>query len=129
MRAGNGETKMTAFRSAGVFDEWGKNSRREQTPAEMSCLKPVAGNQRNDGTRRFGDRDSRITQGRAQSPGVLVELFAQVTVAPREKDLSKRRKGDKAKVKLARRLRSETIMTLRWIADRLQMGSWTYVSN
>jgi len=30
---------------------------------------------------------------------------------------------------LARRLRQETIMSLRWIAQRLQMGSWTYVSN
>ena len=38
-------------------------------------------------------------------------------------------KGDKEKVALARRLRAETTMTLRWIADRLQMGSWTYVSN
>ena len=44
-------------------------------------------------------------------------------------DLSCRRKGDKGKVQLARRLRTETTMTLRWIADRLQMGSWTYVSN
>jgi hypothetical protein len=32
-------------------------------------------------------------------------------------------------VKLARRLRAETTMTLRWIANRLQMGSWTHVSN
>jgi REP element-mobilizing transposase RayT len=46
-----------------------------------------------------------------------------------EKELSGRRKGDKGKVKLARRLRTETTMTLRWIAERLQMGSWTYVSN
>ena len=46
-----------------------------------------------------------------------------------EKGLSERRKGDKGKVKLARRLRAETTMTLRWIAGRLQMGSWTYVSN
>ena len=30
---------------------------------------------------------------------------------------------------VARRLRGESAMTLRWIADRLQMGSWTYVSN
>ena len=29
----------------------------------------------------------------------------------------------------ARRLRRETTMTLKWIAQRLQMGSWTYVSN
>ncbi len=46
-----------------------------------------------------------------------------------EKELSERRKGDKGKVKLARQLRADTTMTLRWIADRLQMGSWTYVSN
>jgi hypothetical protein len=26
-------------------------------------------------------------------------------------------------------LARETTMTLRWFADRLQMGSWTYVSN
>ncbi len=46
-----------------------------------------------------------------------------------EKELSKRAKGDKEKVALARRLRAETTMTLRWIASRLHMGSWTYVSN
>ena len=46
-----------------------------------------------------------------------------------KKELSHFRKGDKGKVKLGRRLRAETTMTLRWIADRLRMGSWTYVSN
>ena len=46
-----------------------------------------------------------------------------------EKELSEKAKGDKGKVKLARQLRAETTMTLRWIADQLQMGSWTYVSN
>ena len=30
---------------------------------------------------------------------------------------------------LARRPRQETTMSLKWIAQRLQMGSWTYVSN
>ena len=44
-------------------------------------------------------------------------------------ELSRRAKGDKLKVTLARRLRAETTMTLAWIANRLQMGSWTYVSN
>ncbi len=48
----------------------------------------------------------------------------------REKgDLQRRRKGDKGKVAMARRLRKETTMSLKWIAQRLQMGSWTYVSN
>jgi hypothetical protein len=33
------------------------------------------------------------------------------------------------KVELARRLRKETTMSLKWIAEQLEMGSWTYVSN
>ena len=46
-----------------------------------------------------------------------------------DKDLVARRKGDVRKVSLARRLRLETTMSLKWIAKRLHMGSWTYVSN
>ncbi len=46
-----------------------------------------------------------------------------------ETDLRMRCKGDKEKVAVARRLRRETTMTLWWIAERLQMGCWTYVSN
>jgi REP element-mobilizing transposase RayT len=46
-----------------------------------------------------------------------------------ESDLRERRKGDAEKVKLALRLRRESIMTLKWIAQRLQMGSWTNVAN
>lgn len=44
-------------------------------------------------------------------------------------DLAQRRKGDPDKVCIARRLRQETTMTLAWIANRLQMGAWTHVSN
>ena len=47
----------------------------------------------------------------------------------REKELDERRKGDKGKVRMARRLRQETTMTLAWIAKRLKMGSRTYVEN
>ena len=46
-----------------------------------------------------------------------------------EKELQARPKGDKGKVRLARRLRKETTMSLKWIARELKMGSWTYVSN
>jgi hypothetical protein len=46
-----------------------------------------------------------------------------------EQSLSERRKGDAEKVKIALRLRRESIMTLKWIAQRLQMGSWTNVAN
>jgi putative transposase len=47
----------------------------------------------------------------------------------KEADLLKRRKGDPAKVQIAWRLRKETTMTLKWIAQRLKMGAWTHVSN
>ena len=46
-----------------------------------------------------------------------------------EDQLRARRKGHRSKVMLARRLRQETTMSLKWIAARLQMGTWTYVSN
>jgi uncharacterized protein YoaH (UPF0181 family) len=46
-----------------------------------------------------------------------------------EANLVKRRKGDPEKVKMALRLRRESIMTLKWIAQRLHIGSWTHVSN
>jgi len=44
-------------------------------------------------------------------------------------DLGTRRKSDPKKVALARVLRSQTTMSLKWIARRLEMGSWTHVSN
>lgn len=43
--------------------------------------------------------------------------------------LGERRKGDPEKIKMALRLRQETTMTLKWIAQRLNMGTWTYASN
>jgi len=47
----------------------------------------------------------------------------------REDELWARRKGHRAKVLLARRLRQETTLSLKWIAQRLHLGSWTCVSN
>ena len=44
-------------------------------------------------------------------------------------ELAQRRKGEIGKVRIARRLRRETTMALKWIAERLQMGGWTYVLN
>ena len=46
-----------------------------------------------------------------------------------EADLVERPKGDLAKVRLAQRLREETLVTLAWIAGRLQMGSVAYLNN
>ena len=45
-----------------------------------------------------------------------------------EQDLSKRRKTNAEKVKLAARLRAETVMTWDWIAARLRMGSVAHLN-
>jgi putative transposase len=47
----------------------------------------------------------------------------------KETDLGARRKGDPEKVKLASRLRTETAVTIKWIAERLQMGTWTHANH
>jgi hypothetical protein len=43
--------------------------------------------------------------------------------------LDRFREGNQEKVKLAGRLRRETTLSLKWIAQRLPMGSRTCVSN
>src|ERR1035441_9533489 len=43
-------------------------------------------------------------------------------------ELKRRRKGDRKKVKVARRLRRETTMTLNWRAQRLKMGRVTMIA-
>lgn len=47
----------------------------------------------------------------------------------REGDLAAHAKGDCRKVALAKRLRSETSVTLKWISEALRMGSWTHVAS
>jgi REP element-mobilizing transposase RayT len=46
----------------------------------------------------------------------------------REEDLPKRRKSDPMKVRLAAELRRETTMTLKWITERLKMGTWKHLN-
>ncbi len=41
----------------------------------------------------------------------------------KEAELGRRRKGDKKKAQVAARLRKETTMTMKWIAERLKMGT------
>lgn len=43
--------------------------------------------------------------------------------------LEEQLKADPDKAPIAQRLRGETTVTLKWIAEQLQMGSWTYLSN
>jgi len=44
-------------------------------------------------------------------------------------ELAQRAKGDTRKIRIAQRLRSETAVTLNWIAAELHMGAWSHVAN
>jgi putative transposase len=58
---------------------------------------------------------------------LLQEALANVDLSPEM--LKSLPKGDARKVEIARMLRAQTTMTLKWIAKELMMGSWTSVSN
>ena len=45
----------------------------------------------------------------------------------KEAALALRLKGDPGKLETARRLRAETTLSVKWIADRLRLGSWNCV--
>ena len=47
----------------------------------------------------------------------------------KEDELKRQRKGHRRKVQMARRLRAETTMSLKWIAERLAMGSASMVTH
>jgi len=69
----------------------------------------------------------RRESGEAKAERLVREELAKLGWT--EAEVAQRRKGDPGKVRIARRLRRETTMTLSWIAARLKMGVWTHVSN
>ena len=77
------------------------------------------------GSQHYGSE--RQESGEAKAERLVREELEQLGWM--EDDLRCRRKGDAGKVRIARRVRRETTMTLKWIADRLRMGTWTHVSN
>jgi hypothetical protein len=48
---------------------------------------------------------------------------------PGDADVASRPKGHHVKVKIAQQLRRQTPMSRQWIADRLRIGSASYISN
>jgi REP element-mobilizing transposase RayT len=58
---------------------------------------------------------------------IVLEALAKVRW--REIDLVEQPKGHHLKIKIAQQLRTQTPMSRQWIADRLKMGSPSYVSN
>ncbi len=67
-----------------------------------------------------------------ESAEARAEAVVQAELTKRgwtEETLAMRRKGDSEKVKLAVRLRRETTMTVRWIAERLRMGTPSHLAH
>ena len=77
------------------------------------------------GEHHYGEERAETEQERAE--GIVREGLKRL--GWKEAELEARRKGDREKLKLALRLRAETTVTVRWIAERLRMGSWTYVNH
>jgi hypothetical protein len=79
---------------------------------------------------RRGRRDERAKE-RRETDAALAEAIVQRELAKvrwREIDLAQHPKGHPLKTYIARRLRSESSMSRQWIADRLKMGSPSYLS-
>src|SRR3954469_189917 len=77
------------------------------------------------GADHFGDAVQESAEARAER--ILKRELKRM--GWREKELGVRRKGDPGKVRLAQHLRTETTMSLAWIAERLQMGVHGHVSH
>lgn len=65
--------------------------------------------------------------GEQKARRLVAEELKRLNLKPGE--LKERRKGDPGKIQIAKRLRAETTVTLKWIARELHMGAWTHVSN
>jgi hypothetical protein len=85
------------------------------------CWKPLSNGRRAS----FASARRETTEERARRI-VLEELQR---LGWNETDLNRRRKGDAQKVEIALRLRTETSIPLKWIAQHLQMGTWNNVAN
>jgi hypothetical protein len=79
-----------------------------------------------------GKRGDYFGKTMMESEEARAEAFARKALREaglKEKDLASLPKGAPQKLKLARRLRQETTMTIGWIADRLHMGTVGYLNH
>jgi putative transposase len=119
------ERHMESRRGEEQPEEWKKVRRGWCLGDETFRKELLAQMAEQAGDSHYGEAKRESAQEKAQR--IVAEELKRV--GWEEADLLKHRKGDRRKVKLARRLRQETTMTLKWIADRLKMGVWTHVSN
>ena len=77
------------------------------------------------GAEHYGE-ERRETQAERAEEIVRAELARRKWT---DQTLAQRPKGDREKIRIAARLRRDTVMPVHWIAARLQMGSVSYLNN
>ena len=73
------------------------------------------------------DGPEKVESAAEKAEGIIAQEFKKLRW--KQGDLERRPKGDPKKVRIAARLRRETTVTLKWIAQRLHMGTWTNLNN
>lgn len=118
------EAVMEARRAAETGADY-KRVRRGWCLGKESFRKELLGQMKERlGAEHYGAERQETAE--AQAEGIVAEELKRQRW--REEDLGQRSKGDAVKVALAARLRAETVMTVKWIAERLQMGAPGYVN-
>ena len=77
------------------------------------------------GKSHYGEELQESSEAKAER--IVVEELKRAGL--KEEELERRRKGDEAKARIARRLRRETVVTMAWVAERLRMGSVSMVAH
>jgi hypothetical protein len=79
----------------------------------------------------FKTKDPRQDERRETDASLAERMVREALVKARwrEVDLATQPKGHHIKVKIAQQLGAQTPMSRQWVADRLRMGSASYVSN
>jgi REP element-mobilizing transposase RayT len=95
---------------------WGEEAFRDELLAQMG---------QKMGAEHYGEE--RAESAGAKAERIVVEELKRLKWS--EGTLEKHPKGDKRKLRIARRLREETTMTLKWVADRLKMGTKTHLAH
>jgi putative transposase len=119
------ERRMELRRREDQSEQW-KQVRRGWCLGEESFRKELLSQMAEQaGPSHYGEELRESAEEKAR--GIIAEEMKRL--GWKEADLPRHRKGDGRKVRIARRLRQETTMTLKWIADHLKMGTWTHVTN
>jgi len=117
--------RMEARRAAELDQEW-KGVRRGWCLGSQAFRKGLLEQMRGRTGPNHGGAERRESE-EAWAEQLLAEELKRRRWTPAE--LQQRRKGDAQKLKMARRLRGATTMTLSWIAKRLNMGASGSLAN